>query len=94
MQNKGKAAPPDSAGDAGATTKAHSSFPRALIKRIIMLDTDQSRVTVDALDITSKAAELFLETLAGKAHAKAAGSARITVNFRDVGVCLHKLLDK
>jgi histone H3/H4 len=50
-----------------------------------MLDADQTRVSPDAVAVTSRAAELFLEALAAKAHAEATAAARTTIAFRDVG---------
>lgn len=92
VQNKAKAPPAarDDKDDDGVRVTV--GFPRALVKRVIMCDSDQTRVTANAVDLTGKAAALFLETLAGKAHLEAAGSARSTVNFRDVGAAPPSLL--
>ena len=50
-----------------------------------MLDADQARIAADAVDLTGKAAELFLEALAGKARTEASGAARSTVSSKDIG---------
>ena len=86
MQNKAKVPQAvDTAERAADAAKVSTGFPRAVVKRIVMLDADQARIAADALDLTGKAAELFLETLAEKAGHQAAGAGRSTVNLRDVG---------
>lgn len=65
------------------------ALPNAAVKRIIMLDADQTRLSAGAVSVCAKAAELFLEALAGKAHAEATGAARGTIAFRDVGALCH-----
>ena len=51
-----------------------------------MLDEDQTRITGDAVELLTKASEMFLSGLATKAYDEAKGAARSTVNFRDIGV--------
>ncbi len=63
----GDAEPP---ADPGAT--AHPfGFPLTLIKRVMCLDPDVSRVSADGLKAVAKAAELVLELLTEKAAAQA-----------------------
>jgi histone H3/H4 len=83
LQNKAKAPPTDASNE--PADKPAAGFPRLAVKRIIMLDADQTRIAADALDLTSCAAEMFLETLASKARGEASGAARSTVSVRDVG---------
>jgi histone H3/H4 len=85
MQNKATAPAASATEDDTDAAKASHGFPRAIVKRIIMLDADQTRVAADAVDLTVKAAEMFLEALAAKAKGEAAGAARSTISFRDVG---------
>jgi histone H3/H4 len=59
-------------------------LPRALVKRIVMLDEDQGRIAADALAAVAHAAEHFLATLAEKAYAEAVGSGRQTLTGQDV----------
>jgi histone H3/H4 len=88
MQNK------DSTEQSDAMTKSPptANLPKAIVKRIVMLDEDQSRVSNGAIEIVSKAAEVFLATLARKSKVEAKGSARNTIHFRDVGAAIRDSL--
>ena len=68
----GAAGDGDADAHADAGHAAHPfGFPLTLIKRVMCLDPDVSRVTADGLKAVAKAAELVLELLAEKAAAQA-----------------------
>jgi histone H3/H4 len=83
LQNKDQAVPHQEKGN--KSTKTEASLPNAVVKRIVMLDADQTRVSPDAVAIMSRAAEFFLEALAAKAHSEAIAAARTAIAYRDVG---------
>eukprot|EP00892_Ulva_mutabilis_P004812 jgi/Ulvmu1/2702/UM014_0158.1 len=82
---------PETDGQQTGPKEAPLKLPRSVVKRIVMLDEDQTRITGDALELLSTTAELFLETLAKKAHGEAIGAARSTIAFRDVDSVLRRL---
>lgn len=87
MQNKENGGAQGKEGGTSAPKDA-PALPNAAVKRIIMMDADQTRLSAGAVTACAKAAEMFLEALAGKAHAEATGAARGTISFRDVGAVL------
>jgi histone H3/H4 len=64
---------------------APMSLPKGVVKKIVMLDEDQTRIAGDAVELLTRASEMFLSALATKSHDEAKGAARSTVNFRDIG---------
>lgn len=72
-------------GDDENKKTASMSLPKTVVKKIVMLDEDQTRITGDALELLTKASDIFLSNLATKSRDEAKGAARCTVNFRDVG---------
>lgn len=94
MQNKeqaGKNAASEGEGDGDANRTAPMSLPKSVVKKIVMLDEDQTRIAGDAVELLTKASEMFLAALATKSHDEAKGAARGTVNFRDIGALFYKL---
>jgi histone H3/H4 len=90
LQNKEKSKKNDapSGADVEGEGKKGSpmSLPKSVVKRIVMLDEDQTRIAGDSVVLLTKASEMFLSELATKSRDEAKGAARSTVNFRDVGV--------
>ena len=59
-------------------------LPLTSVKRIMCLDEDVGRVSGDGVKGMARAAELFLELLAGKAQLQAKRSERSTIKFCDM----------
>lgn len=72
-----------------AASDAHATLPISLVKKVMVLGQDgKGRCTADGVKCMARAAELFLGALARRAGDEAQGSARATVNFRDIGAKL------
>ena len=89
MQNKEQAkkdaATGGGEGEGDPKKTAPMSLPKSVVKKIVMLDEDQTRIAGDAVGLLTKASEMFQSALATKSHDEAKGAARSTVNFRDIG---------
>jgi len=66
------------------------NFPIARIKKIMKADPDVNIISSDALFYVTKATEQFVGLLAGAAYQHTAGSARKTVQGRDVQACIER----
>lgn len=73
-----------------APTGPPFGFPTSLVKRIMCIDPDVSRVSADAIRATSKATELFLQLLATKCGKVASSQKRRTLRFNDVEAASKK----
>jgi histone H3/H4 len=71
------------AGASGADVASTSALPRGLVKRIMLLDSDVSRVSADALWLMGEAARLFLQELAARGGAAVAAKKRKTIQLAD-----------
>uniref|UniRef100_A0A182T762 Transcription factor CBF/NF-Y/archaeal histone domain-containing protein n=1 Tax=Anopheles maculatus TaxID=74869 RepID=A0A182T762_9DIPT len=79
-----------------ASTKAAAeerlaTFPFARIKQIMKLDPDVAIVSAEAIFVVTKAAELFLQTLAKDASAHTLASKKKTMSKRDVEVAIDNV---
>uniref|UniRef100_A0A182REM2 Transcription factor CBF/NF-Y/archaeal histone domain-containing protein n=1 Tax=Anopheles funestus TaxID=62324 RepID=A0A182REM2_ANOFN len=91
-QAKESNAPPK--GDNGSTSKAPeermaASFAR--IKQIMKLDPDVKIVSAEAIFLVTKAAELFLQTLAKDTSSHTVASKKKTMSKRDVDLAINNV---
>ncbi|XP_035911275.1 DNA polymerase epsilon subunit 4 [Anopheles stephensi] len=96
VEDAGVAEPPND--DNAASTKVLAApeerlatFPFARIKQIMKLDPDVGIVTAEAIFVVTKAAELFLQTLAKDASSHTLTSKKKTMSKRDVEVAIDNV---
>ncbi|XP_050075553.1 DNA polymerase epsilon subunit 4 [Anopheles maculipalpis] len=68
-----------------------ATFPFARIKQIMKLDPDVGIVSAEAIFVVTKAAELFLQTLAKDASSHTLASKKKTMSKRDVEVAIDNV---
>uniref|UniRef100_A0A182WM29 Transcription factor CBF/NF-Y/archaeal histone domain-containing protein n=1 Tax=Anopheles minimus TaxID=112268 RepID=A0A182WM29_9DIPT len=86
---------PQSKGDNVTSSKAPEErlavFPFARIKQIMKLDPDVGIVSAEAIFVVTKAAELFLQTLAKDSSSHTLASKKKTISKRDVNLAIDNV---
>uniref|UniRef100_A0A182MVC9 Transcription factor CBF/NF-Y/archaeal histone domain-containing protein n=1 Tax=Anopheles culicifacies TaxID=139723 RepID=A0A182MVC9_9DIPT len=86
---------PQRKGENTSNTKAPEErlavFPFARIKQIMKLDPEVGIVTAEAIFVVTKAAELFLQTLAKDSSSHTLASKKKTISKRDVNLAIDNV---
>eukprot|EP01130_Rhizamoeba_saxonica_P006090 TRINITY_DN2414_c0_g1_i1.p1 TRINITY_DN2414_c0_g1~~TRINITY_DN2414_c0_g1_i1.p1 ORF type:complete len:114 (+),score=23.75 TRINITY_DN2414_c0_g1_i1:56-397(+) len=71
------------------TSKTDTKFPVSRVKKIIKSDPEVKYISTDTCFLISKATEMFLQSLARRAHEECRKEGRSTLKYQDIATTVR-----